>query len=84
MKKILFATLAITLLFFDGESQRRRGNTKAATTTYTSSLYEGMTWRLVGPFRGGRSATVTGVPGKANLYYMGATGGGVWRDKRCW
>ncbi len=79
MKKILFATLAITLLFFDGESQRRRGNTKAATTTYNSSLYEGMTWRLVGPFRGGRSATVTGVPGKANLYYMGATGGGVWR-----
>lgn len=34
---------------------------------------------MVGPFRGGRSAAVTGVPGKPNLYYMGATGGGVWR-----
>lgn len=81
MKKILFAALAIAFLSFDGESQRRRGNTKATTTSYNSSLYEGMNWRLVGPFRGGRSAAVTGVPGKANLYYMGATGGGVWRTK---
>lgn len=79
MKKILFAALAITFLAFDGESQRRKGTSKAPTTTYNSELYDGMNWRLVGPFRGGRSAAVTGVPGKANLYYMGATGGGVWR-----
>jgi photosystem II stability/assembly factor-like uncharacterized protein len=38
-----------------------------------------MEWRNIGAFRGGRSAAVTGVPGKPNLYYMGATGGGVWR-----
>jgi photosystem II stability/assembly factor-like uncharacterized protein len=36
-------------------------------------------YRLVGPFRGGRSATVTGVPGKPTLFYFGSTGGGVWR-----
>jgi photosystem II stability/assembly factor-like uncharacterized protein len=40
-----------------------------------------MRWRNIGPFRGGRSAAVTGVPGKPNLFYMGATGGGVWRTK---
>jgi photosystem II stability/assembly factor-like uncharacterized protein len=34
---------------------------------------------LIGPFRGGRSAAVTGVPGKPDLFYFGATGGGVWR-----
>jgi photosystem II stability/assembly factor-like uncharacterized protein len=45
------------------------------------SLYAGLDYRLVGPFRGGRSAAVTGVPGKPMLYYMGATGGGVWRTK---
>jgi len=39
----------------------------------------GLSYRLVGPFRGGRSAAVTGVPSKPNLFYMGATGGGVWR-----
>jgi len=38
-------------------------------------------YRLVGPWRGGRVTAVTGVPGKPHLYYMGATGGGVWRTE---
>ena len=42
---------------------------------------EGLKWRQVGPYRGGRVTTVTGVPGKPNLYYMGATGGGVWKTE---
>ncbi|RNI26286.1 WD40/YVTN/BNR-like repeat-containing protein [Rufibacter latericius] len=54
---------------------------KAAQDPYPEKLYNGMTWRSIGPYRGGRSATVTGVPGKPNLYYFGATGGGVWRTK---
>ena len=45
------------------------------------SLYDALEYRLIGPFRGGRSAAVTGVPGKPNLFYFGATGGGVWRTK---
>jgi len=49
--------------------------------TIDPSLYEGLDYRLVGPYRGGRSAAVTGVHGKPNLFYMGATGGGVWRTK---
>lgn len=47
--------------------------------TYKEALYEALEYRLVGPFRGGRSAAVTGVPGKPNLFYFGATGGGVWK-----
>jgi len=42
---------------------------------------EGLEWRLIGPYRGGRVTTVTGVPGNTNLYYMGATGGGVWKTE---
>jgi photosystem II stability/assembly factor-like uncharacterized protein len=42
---------------------------------------DGLEWRNVGPYRGGRVTTVTGVPGKPNLYYMGATGGGVWKTE---
>jgi photosystem II stability/assembly factor-like uncharacterized protein len=42
---------------------------------------EGLEWRNVGPWRGGRVTTVTGVPGRPNLYYMGATGGGVWKTE---
>ncbi|WP_439106163.1 WD40/YVTN/BNR-like repeat-containing protein [Congregibacter sp.] len=35
-------------------------------------------WREVGPFRGGRSAAVAGLPGDRDKYYFGSTGGGVW------
>ena len=45
------------------------------------SIYKGLKFRSIGPHRGGRSAAVTGVPGKTNLYYMGAAGGGVWRTQ---
>jgi photosystem II stability/assembly factor-like uncharacterized protein len=38
-----------------------------------------MSWRLIGPFRGGRVLAVSGVPGKPNEYYFGAVGGGVWK-----
>jgi len=41
--------------------------------------YGGMKWRLIGPFRGGRVLTVTGVPGQPYTYYFGAVGGGVWK-----
>ncbi|MEL6924232.1 MAG: glycosyl hydrolase, partial [Bacteroidota bacterium] len=51
----------------------------ASALSFDEALYSGLSYRSIGPFRGGRSATVTGVPGKPNLYYMGATGGGVWR-----
>ncbi len=43
------------------------------------SNLEGLEYRLIGPFRGGRSAAVTGVSGQPDLFYMGTTGGGVWR-----
>jgi photosystem II stability/assembly factor-like uncharacterized protein len=43
------------------------------------ALFKSMKWREVGPYRGGRAAAVTGVPGDRNTYYFGATGGGVWK-----
>ena len=45
--------------------------------TYFSSLE----YRLLGPFRGGRSAAVAGVSDNPNLFYFGATGGGVWKTE---
>jgi photosystem II stability/assembly factor-like uncharacterized protein len=42
-------------------------------------LKDKLEYRCIGPFRGGRSAAVTGVEGKPMLFYMGATGGGVWK-----
>ncbi len=43
-------------------------------------LFRGMKYRVVGPFRGGRSLTAAGVPGDPTTYYFGATGGGVWKS----
>lgn len=51
------------------------------TLSYDETLYNSLQWRSIGPYRGGRSAAVTGVPGKPNLFYMGATGGGVWKTE---
>ena len=53
----------------------------AQAQNYDEALYDALEYRLIGPFRGGRSAAVTGVPGKPNLYYFGATGGGIWETK---
>ncbi|HTS30062.1 MAG TPA: hypothetical protein VMH81_29525 [Bryobacteraceae bacterium] len=43
------------------------------------NLYAGMRWRLIGPFRGGKSTMVSGVPGNPAVYYMGTAGSGVWK-----
>ncbi|HEV2387828.1 MAG TPA: hypothetical protein VGS20_11300 [Candidatus Acidoferrales bacterium] len=43
-------------------------------------LYDAMRWRLIGPYRGGRTVAITGVPGRPNLFYMGMVNGGVWKS----
>ena len=43
------------------------------------SPFEGMKYRLVGPFRGGRVLAVAGVPGQDDTYYFGAVAGGMWK-----
>ncbi len=43
------------------------------------SFLEALEFRNIGPFRGGRVTAVTGVAGDSQTYYMGSTGGGVWK-----
>ncbi len=73
MKPMNFKLLGIAFFFFFGIQSE---------ITYSQSekepYYDALTYRLLGPFRGGRSAAVAGVPDKPNLFYFGATGGGVW------
>jgi photosystem II stability/assembly factor-like uncharacterized protein len=51
----------------------------ASTQQYDPSLYSGMQWRQIGPFRAGRVTGVTGVAGQPAIYYMGTAGGGAWK-----
>lgn len=76
--KISLFALVIFLLPFSSNSQRRK-KTAPVTTAYPQELYSSLEYRSIGPHRGGRSAAVTGVPGEPNLFYFGATGGGVWK-----
>ena len=50
-----------------------------AAEQYNESLFKGMKWRSVGPYRGGRVLAVAGVPGDPTTFYFGGVGGGVWR-----
>ena len=44
-----------------------------------SDKLQGLNFRNIGPFRGGRVTAVTGVPGQPLTFYFGGTGGGVWK-----
>ncbi len=54
--------------------------TSSTDTDNEDPQFKGMKYRLVGPFRGGRSLTASGVAGDPNTYYFGSTGGGVWKS----
>src|SRR5437870_10152387 len=43
------------------------------------NLYSSLSWRMIGPFRGGRTVGATGVPGLPNVFYVGVNNGGVWK-----
>ncbi len=53
----------------------------SSTVKGSNSYFKPMKWRSIGPFQGGRSVTSTGVVGDPKTYYMGNTGGGVWKTK---
>ncbi|MCA1591978.1 MAG: glycoside hydrolase [Acidobacteria bacterium] len=50
-----------------------------AAQTFDPDTYQGMRWRMIGPFRGGRTVGATGVPGQPNVFYIGVNNGGVWK-----
>ena len=50
-----------------------------SNTVFDPALYSAMKYRLVGPFRGGRVTTVAGIPSEPFTFYLGSTGGGVWK-----
>jgi photosystem II stability/assembly factor-like uncharacterized protein len=46
---------------------------------FDPKLYSELRWRCIGPFRGGRTVAISGVPHQANVFYMAAVNGGVWK-----
>lgn len=75
-KLIIFCFLVLPLF---ATGQRSKKKISEPTIKIEDSLMHGLKWRNIGPFRGGRSVTSTGVIGRPLTYYMGSTGGGVWK-----
>ena len=79
MKTLKLIFICLLILPITVNSQKRKKKIQKPVIAITDSLYHGLKWRNIGPFRGGRSVTSTGVIGKPHTYYMGSTGGGVFK-----
>ncbi len=66
--RLLIFTLAFLALAVAGVAQ-----------AVPSEFVNGLRWRLIGPFRGGRVVAVAGVPGDSTTFYFGAVNGGIWK-----
>ena len=81
---IFMGLMFIAPYFLDAQPTKWPGKKRPYTAVapdYETKWFDFLDWRSIGPYRGGRSCAVTGVPGKPNLFYFGATGGGVWRTE---
>ncbi|MBI2796156.1 MAG: glycosyl hydrolase [Gemmatimonadetes bacterium] len=91
-RAILVPCLALGALLLPPSAGAQRATRPAATsagtvydpTVYTNGArtnraFKSLRWRLVGPFRGGRSVAVTGDPTRPLVFYFGAVNGGVWK-----
>jgi len=75
MKRIALLALAF-LTLSTGHTQKSENK---SASQLNGSIIHGQKWRHIGPFRGGRSVASTGVVNDQLTYYMGATGGGLWK-----
>src|SRR5262244_2426087 len=61
-------------------AQQTEGQQTQGQEKYNPSMFSGLRWRMLGPFRAGRVNGVTGVPGQPSTFYFGSVGGGVWKS----
>ncbi len=79
LPRALFAAGTATVLACVAASGAPSGAQAQARPQYDTTLYRALTWREIGPYRGGRVTAVAGIVSQPYVYYLGATGGGVWK-----
>ncbi len=77
--KYIFVILS--LIFSFSAISEELENKKKNKFSVDSILFQVGEWRDIGPFRGGRSTASTGITGNDQIYYMGTTGGGLWKTE---
>jgi photosystem II stability/assembly factor-like uncharacterized protein len=55
-------------------------NTSSSAQQFPENSYQELRWRMIGPFRGGRTRALSGVPDQPNVFYIGQVNGGVWKS----
>ncbi len=75
----LFLLLVITGISIYLSAQKTKSVTTVNTENKEEALFKNLKYRLIGPFRGGRSAAVAGSYENKNTFYFGGVGGGVWK-----
>jgi photosystem II stability/assembly factor-like uncharacterized protein len=71
--------LVLAFLFLTAALTAALSAATPAAKTFDPKQFGAMQWREIGPYRGGRSAAVEGIPSQRNVYYFGSVGGGVWK-----
>ncbi|CAL2083223.1 VPS10 domain-containing protein [Tenacibaculum sp. 190524A05c] len=79
LKTLKIVVICIFLFPVTHQAQKRKKKNNKPEIQLTDSLFHGLKWRNIGPFRGGRSVASSGVIGQPLTYYMGSTGGGVYK-----
>ncbi|MCI4670485.1 MAG: glycosyl hydrolase [Bacteroidia bacterium] len=79
MNSLKLLLICLIILPLGTQAQKRKKKSEAPAIQLNDSLFHGLKWRNIGPFRGGRSVASTGVIGQPHTYYMGSTGGGVFK-----
>src|SRR2546430_15271499 len=77
--KLVQLVFALSVLLFPASLQSAPSPTPTPPGTIDEKLFNGMRWRQVGPFRGGRALAIEGVVGEPDTYYFGAVAGGDWK-----
>ncbi|NNV54043.1 VPS10 domain-containing protein [Limnovirga soli] len=67
MKRLISIFVSLLLLY------------TATAQQFSPDLFNAMQWRMIGPFRGGRTVGAVGVPQQPNVFYIGVNNGGVWK-----
>ena len=82
MKKILFFLLSVSMVSGINAQKKKASEPKhpSQPSAYDQALLGNVNYRLIGPFRGGRSGAVAASYKNRNTFYFGATGGGVWKS----
>jgi hypothetical protein len=83
-KNLVFIFSFLVLFVSDLSAQKKLAKSPelpAVPSVDLESYFKPLMWRNLGHTRGGRSVTATGIKGNTQTYYMGTTGGGVWKTE---